>query len=143
MVFPLSWPMNWHILFIEIICEEWEGGLLLQRWQLSLQALVQTLLSCSRRPQILTWHSILKLEKAWLTRKPWKFWRAFTVMVGGATEFFKAMTPNDKGGKNFLGHYFNSHPEALERIDNLYRLAKEMNFDVKTVNPLNDVLIKN
>ncbi len=63
--------------------------------------------------------------------------------VGGATEFFKAMTPNDKGGKNFLGHYFNSHPEALERIDDLYRLAKEMNFDVKTVNPLNDVLIKN
>lgn len=59
--------------------------------------------------------------------------------VGGATEFFKAMTP-DKGDKNLLGHYFNSHPQALERIHNLNRLVKEMKFDVQIVKPLNAVL---
>ena len=57
---------------------------------------------------------------------------------GGRIIVFKAMTP-DKGGKNLLGHYFNSHPQALERINNLNRLGKEMNFDVKIVKPLNNV----
>lgn len=55
--------------------------------------------------------------------------------VGGATEFFEAMKSNDGKGSNVFGHYFSSHPEAVERINNLHRLAKELNLVVKDVLP--------
>lgn len=62
--------------------------------------------------------------------------------AGGATEFFKAMALNKKGDKTHIWHYFNSHPQALERINNLNKLLKEMNFDVKRVKPLNKEWVK-
>jgi Zn-dependent protease with chaperone function len=60
--------------------------------------------------------------------------------AGGATEFFEAMKPDDDKTSNVFGHYFSSHPEAVERIDNLHRLAKEMNLNVNEVLPLPAVL---
>ena len=33
--------------------------------------------------------------------------------VGGASEFFRAMTPDDKEESSLIGHYFSSHPEAF------------------------------
>jgi len=60
--------------------------------------------------------------------------------AGGATEFFEAMKPDDDKTSNVFGHYFSSHPEAVERIDNLHRLAKEMSLAVKEVLPLPAVL---
>ncbi len=60
--------------------------------------------------------------------------------AGGATEFFEAMKPDDDKTSNVFGHYFSSHPEAVERIDNLHRLAKEINLAVKEVLPLPAVL---
>jgi Zn-dependent protease with chaperone function len=60
--------------------------------------------------------------------------------VGGATEFFEAMKPDDKKKNHMLGHYFSSHPEAMERINNLLRVARELNLVVKEVLPLPAVL---
>ncbi len=60
--------------------------------------------------------------------------------VGGAAEFFNAMAPDDKKENSLIGHYFSSHPEALERIKNLQKLAKELKFNIKTVKPLPEVL---
>ena len=56
--------------------------------------------------------------------------------VGGATEFFKAMKPEDRKRGNVVGHYFASHPEAVLRINNLNRQAHDLNFVVKKVLPL-------
>lgn len=60
--------------------------------------------------------------------------------VGGATEFFEAMKPDDDKSSNVFGHYFSSHPEAVERINNLHRLAEELNLAVEAVLPLPEVL---
>lgn len=62
--------------------------------------------------------------------------------VGGAAEFFNAMTPDDKGKSSLIGQYFSSHPEALERIKNLQELAKELNLNFKTTKKLPDILKK-
>lgn len=59
---------------------------------------------------------------------------------GGATEFFEAMEYHDRGKSKLLGHYFDSHPEALQRIDNLHRLAGELNLTFENPLPLPDVL---
>jgi len=56
--------------------------------------------------------------------------------VGGAAEFFEAMTPDDKKKTNLIRHYFKSHPEGLDRIKNLHRLSQELNFDIKPLKPL-------
>ncbi|OEU47268.1 MAG: hypothetical protein BA866_07620 [Desulfobulbaceae bacterium S5133MH15] len=61
--------------------------------------------------------------------------------AGGATEFFEAMKPDGDKNSNVFGHYFSSHPEAVERINNLHRLAGEMNLTVKKVLPLPAVLV--
>ncbi len=61
--------------------------------------------------------------------------------AGGATEFFEAMKPDDETGGNVFGHYFSSHPEAVERINNLHRLAGEMNLTIEKVLPLPAVLV--
>ncbi len=60
--------------------------------------------------------------------------------VGGATEFFEAMKPEDKNNGKALGHYFSSHPEAVQRINNLHRLAAELNLVVEEVLALPEVL---
>ncbi|OEU55966.1 MAG: hypothetical protein BA862_08800 [Desulfobulbaceae bacterium S3730MH12] len=61
--------------------------------------------------------------------------------AGGATEFFEAMKPDGDKNSNVFGHYFSSHPEAVERINNLHRLAGKMNLPVKKVLPLPAVLV--
>jgi Zn-dependent protease with chaperone function len=60
--------------------------------------------------------------------------------VGGATEFFEAMKPDKKKRSNVFGHYFASHPEAVQRIDNLHRFAGEFNLAVEEVLALPEVL---
>lgn len=60
--------------------------------------------------------------------------------AGGATEFFEAMKPDNKKRSNVIGHYFSSHPEAVQRINNLHRLASELNLVVGAVRPLPAVL---
>jgi Zn-dependent protease with chaperone function len=59
--------------------------------------------------------------------------------VGGATEFFKAMEARDEDMLAGFGHYFSTHPEARERIDNLYKLTEERHFAILDVLPMPDV----
>ncbi|MBU1568458.1 MAG: M48 family metallopeptidase [Proteobacteria bacterium] len=60
--------------------------------------------------------------------------------VGGATEFFEAMKANDTKSSKMIAHYFASHPDAVQRINNLHRLAKNHNLVVKEILPLPEVL---
>lgn len=60
--------------------------------------------------------------------------------VGGATEFFEAMKTRDGAMVPVLGHYFSSHPEAMERIDNLHQLIEEQHLSVDDVLALPEVL---
>jgi Zn-dependent protease with chaperone function len=60
--------------------------------------------------------------------------------VGGATEFFEAMKQDDKKRNKAFGHYFSSHPEAVQRINNLHRLATKLNLVVEEVLELPVVL---
>jgi Zn-dependent protease with chaperone function len=60
--------------------------------------------------------------------------------AGGATEFFEAMKERDQDILPGFGHYFSTHPEALERIDNLRRLTQEQDLAVEAVLPLPAVL---
>ena len=59
--------------------------------------------------------------------------------VGGATEFFEAMK-SEEGENVVMGHYFASHPEAVQRIDNLHRLTRELHLGVEDVLTLPAVL---
>ena len=61
--------------------------------------------------------------------------------VGGATEFFGAVKPDDTKRSNVFGHYFASHLEAVQRIDNLHQLASTQNLAVDEVLPLPAVLL--
>jgi len=60
--------------------------------------------------------------------------------VGGATEFFEAMQARDQEILPGFGHYFSTHPEAMERIDNLHRLTEEQHLAVNAVLALPEVL---
>ena len=60
--------------------------------------------------------------------------------AGGATEFFEAMQARDVTILPGVGHYFSSHPEAVERVDNLHRLTQEQHLAVEGVLPLPGVL---
>ncbi len=60
--------------------------------------------------------------------------------VGGATEFFEAMKPDDKKRGNVLAHYFASHPEAVQRINNLHEMASTLNLAIGEVRPLPAIL---
>ena len=59
--------------------------------------------------------------------------------VGGATEFFEAMKSEEEENA-VMGHYFASHPEAVQRIDNVHRLTKELHLGVEDVLKLPAVL---
>ena len=59
--------------------------------------------------------------------------------VGGATEFFEAMKSEEEENV-VMGHYFASHPEAVQRIDNLHRLTRELHLGVEDVLTLSAVL---
>lgn len=60
--------------------------------------------------------------------------------VGGATEFFEAMTPDNKREHSIFGHYFASHPEGVQRINNLHIIAEKLNLTTDKVLPLPAVL---
>ena len=60
--------------------------------------------------------------------------------VGGAVEFFEAMAPDGKSENNVFGHYFASHPEAVQRINNIHLMADKLNFTAEGVLPLPAVL---
>ncbi len=60
--------------------------------------------------------------------------------VGGATEFFEAMKLKDKKANNVLGHYFDSHPQAVQRINDIKRLTYELNLKVDKVMVLPSIL---
>jgi Zn-dependent protease with chaperone function len=60
--------------------------------------------------------------------------------AGGATEFFEAMKARDERILPGLGRYFSSHPESVQRVDNLHRLTQEQHLVVKAVLPLPAVL---
>jgi Zn-dependent protease with chaperone function len=61
--------------------------------------------------------------------------------AGGATEFFEAINDDGQNRSNGLGHYFSSHPEAVQRINNIHRLARELNLDFNEVLALPAVLV--
>ena len=46
--------------------------------------------------------------------------------IGGATEFFELMQADDEATPFASSHYFSSHPQLQQRIDNLYQLGKSM-----------------
>ena len=62
--------------------------------------------------------------------------------VGGATEFFEEMKPGEKERAIKIGHYFESHPEAIERIENLHRLARELGLVDEKVLKMPPVLLE-
>lgn len=63
--------------------------------------------------------------------------------VGGATEFFEAMKPDEMEGSKVevIGKYFSSHPEAELRIDNLQQMVKELNLKTDEVRPMPESLL--
>lgn len=56
--------------------------------------------------------------------------------AGGATEFFEAMAADERTQDDGYSHYFASHPQLRERIDNLNRLIGEMGLQRGPVMPL-------
>lgn len=62
--------------------------------------------------------------------------------VGGAIEFFEAMAPDGKRESNVFKHYFASHPEAVQRINNLHLMAEKLNLTAEGVLPLPAVLTR-
>jgi len=51
--------------------------------------------------------------------------------VGGATELFEALKSQEKGFDFEMLHYFSSHPELQQRIDDLRQLAQELGYSAK------------
>lgn len=56
--------------------------------------------------------------------------------VGGATEFFEAMQEEQGRREKSIGRYFSSHPEAMQRINELRRQASADGFAVRDTLPL-------
>lgn len=56
--------------------------------------------------------------------------------IGGAAEFFEAMASAETERNKVIGNYFSSHPQAVNRINNLHRLAEQMNFERKEISRL-------
>jgi len=53
--------------------------------------------------------------------------------VGGATELFESLKAQEEGFDFGFAHYFSSHPELQQRIDDLHRLSQELGFsEMKT-----------
>ena len=51
--------------------------------------------------------------------------------VGGATELFKTLQAQEGKFDFELLHYFSSHPELQQRIDDLHQLAQELGYSAK------------
>ena len=56
--------------------------------------------------------------------------------VGGATELFESLKSQEEEFDFELLHYFSSHPELQQRIDDLHRLAQELGFPEMTTEEL-------
>ncbi|MDX2347577.1 MAG: M48 family metallopeptidase [Nitrospirota bacterium] len=56
--------------------------------------------------------------------------------VGGATELFEALKSQEKGFDFERLHYFSSHPELQQRIDDLRQLAQELGYSAKDTKKL-------
>ena len=56
--------------------------------------------------------------------------------VGGATELFKTLKSHDERFDFELLHYFSSHPELQQRIEDLHLLAQELGFPVQETKDL-------
>ena len=48
--------------------------------------------------------------------------------VGGATELFEILQSQEKESDFAFTHYFDTHPELQQRIDDLHRLSQELGF---------------
>jgi beta-barrel assembly-enhancing protease len=55
--------------------------------------------------------------------------------AGGATEFFEAMKHDERATKDGFSHYFSSHPELQQRIDNINRLIEQKGLTRGPVSP--------
>ena len=51
--------------------------------------------------------------------------------VGGATELFETLQSQESKSDFKLLHYFSTHPELQQRIDDLHQLAQEQGFSLK------------
>ncbi len=51
--------------------------------------------------------------------------------VGGATELFETLQAEEEGIDLEFLHYFSTHPELQQRIDDLYRLSQELGYPTK------------
>ena len=51
--------------------------------------------------------------------------------VGGDTELFESLQAQSQGLDIPLSHYFSSHPELQQRIDDLHRLSQELGFSAE------------
>lgn len=56
--------------------------------------------------------------------------------AGGATEFFEAMQNDPRSKDDGYSHYFATHPQLQERIDNIERLTRQKGFKLGPVAPL-------
>jgi beta-barrel assembly-enhancing protease len=55
--------------------------------------------------------------------------------AGGATEFFEAMQSDPRSKEDGYSHYFATHPQLQERIDNIGQLIRQKGFKVGPVTP--------
>jgi Zn-dependent protease with chaperone function len=56
--------------------------------------------------------------------------------VGGATELFETLKSQEEGFDFEMLHYFSTHPELQQRIDDLHRLSQELGFPVQETKDL-------
>lgn len=56
--------------------------------------------------------------------------------AGGATEFFEALKKDPRTDDDGYSHYFGTHPQLQQRIDNISRLIAEKGFGIGAVTPL-------
>jgi len=56
--------------------------------------------------------------------------------VGGATELFETLKSQEEGFDFEMLHYFSTHPELQQRIDDLHQLAQELGFPVQETKDL-------
>ena len=56
--------------------------------------------------------------------------------VGGATELFETLQSQDEESDFQMLHYFSTHPELQQRIDDVHRLSQDLGFSVQKTKDL-------
>ena len=51
--------------------------------------------------------------------------------VGGATELFESLQSQEEGSDFGFAHYFSSHPELQQRIEDLQLLSQKLGFTIQ------------